>query len=180
MNNTRNNKIVRLGGGSDSSYVRPSKTLQDRLNQDQIEEKLRGYRLIGSSGDSGSVSEVPDIYSGGGRRITRDDLQLNSHVRYFTEIDGDRKFRMGGFVKKIDLDKNYMVLTNNTHSWCVDLKKATVYKKIDHNDFVNLEKKYLKLTEDHGNLQNNYVLLKNYVKKKLTPSANVKSSRPSR
>jgi hypothetical protein len=167
--NTKNNNIVRLGGSSDG-YARPSKTLQDRLSQDQIEEKLRGYRLLG--GDvSGGVT-------GGGNRIA-DELKPNAHVRYFTETDAGRKFRMGGFVKKIDANKNYMVLTNNTHSWCVDLNKATVYKKIDHDDFSNLEKKYVKLAEEHSALQNNYGLLKSFVKKKLAP-ATAKSSRPSR
>lgn len=126
------NKTVRFGGAADK-YVRPNKTFQDRLSDNQIEEKLRGYK------------QVADVF--------KENVPVNTHIRYFVKDDASKTklFRLGGFLKKLCPEKNYIVLTNNTHSWCVNVNTADIYKKIGYEDYVELER------------QNN--ILKSYVKK---------------
>ena len=54
-------------------------------------------------------------------------IPLNSHIRYFNITDDNQKqFRLGGYLKKVDLDKRYCVLTNNKQSWCVKIS-FTIY-----------------------------------------------------
>ena len=64
--------------GSDKSYKRPKKTMQEQLTAEEIAEKLQGYERVDD------INEVP----------------INTHLRYFTmEDDGKQVFRMGGFLQ---------------------------------------------------------------------------------
>ena len=137
-------KIVRLGG--DSNYVKPPKTLQERLTPKQIEEKLIGYRII---------------------NLNNETLEPKTHVRYFTISGKDKLFRLGGFVKQIDAEKKYIILTNNTHSWSVNLSKSIIYKKIDYSDYLdvvkenNLLKKYVKVYKEKNTSLKNTIAVYN-------------------
>jgi hypothetical protein len=120
-------KTIRLGG-SDDNYIRPTKTYQQNLNENQIKEKLMEYKRI----------DLIENYK---------NIPLNCHIRYFNITDNNQKqFRLGGYLKKVDLDKRYCVLTNNKQSWCVNLDKSILFKKIDYNDYKNIleENSYLK------------------------------------
>lgn len=131
MNSSRstgNNKIVRLGGGLDT-YIKPETTYQQNLSKEQIREKLKGYRRVD---------------------LATEDLPVDSHIRYFSSKDNKNLFRLGGFVKKYDKIKKYIVLTNNKNSWCVNCASSIIYKKIDYEDYQKLEKEN--------------ILLKKYVK----------------
>jgi len=118
ISSNKNTKIVRLGGGLDT-YIKPETTYQQNLSKEQIREKLKGYRRV----DLGS-----------------EDLAIDSHIRYFSSKDNKHLFRLGGFVKKYDKIKKYIVLTNNKNSWCVNCSNSIIYKKIDYEDYQKLEK----------------------------------------
>jgi len=138
------NKIIRLGGANDN-YIRPEKTYQQNLNEKQIKEKLMEYKRIDLNENSKNIP-------------------LNSHIRYFNITDNNQKqFRLGGYLKKVDLDKRYCVLTNNKQSWCVNLDRSILFKKIDYSDYKNLleENSYLKSklaeTKDANSKLKNYI-----------------------
>lgn len=138
------NKITRLGGANDN-YIRPEKTYQQNLNEKQIKEKLMEYKRIDLNENSKNIP-------------------LNSHIRYFNITDNNQKqFRLGGYLKKVDLDKRYCVLTNNKQSWCVNLDRSILFKKIDYSDYKNLleENSYLKSklaeTKDANSKLKNYI-----------------------
>ena len=109
---------------TNTGYVRPQFTYQDRLSTDDIKEKLNGYKQI----------KCPS------------ELQLNNHIRYFsTDSDGNKKFRLGGFVDTINLEKGYITLRNNKNAtWSVQLKTSTIYKKLSKEEFVNTIKESVK------------------------------------
>ena len=138
------NKTIRLGGANDN-YIRPEKTYQQNLNEKQIKEKLMEYKRIDLTENSKNIP-------------------LNSHIRYFNITDNNQKqFRLGGYLKKVDLDKRYCVLTNNKQSWCVNLDRSILFKKIDYSDYKNIleENSYLKSklaeTKDANSKLKNYI-----------------------
>jgi len=141
-----NNKTIRLGGSNDN-YIRPNKTYQENLNENQIREKLREYKRI---------------------NLLEDDVPTNSHIRYFNVTENNQKqFRLGGYLKKIDLDKRYCVLTNNKQSWCVNLDKSIQFKKIDYQDYKLLQEENNKLKNKLFEIKDANTKLKNYINSKL-------------
>lgn len=104
-------KTVRI---SNDGYQRPKNTIQDRLTEAEIQEKLEDY------------VEVEDIGK----------VPMNSHIRYFvTEVDkktGQKKrlFRMGGMLTNKDHPDKFVILSNGRVSWSVQVNKATFYKKL--------------------------------------------------
>ena len=93
------NKTKRLS--RDSAYVRPKKTYQDSLSADEIREKLKEYK---------KVSDIRKVIIG-------------THMRYFVK-DKDTKssvFRLGGFLTKFGEDYKYVILSNGTISWSVQV-----------------------------------------------------------
>uniref|UniRef100_A0A6C0M0Z9 Uncharacterized protein n=1 Tax=viral metagenome TaxID=1070528 RepID=A0A6C0M0Z9_9ZZZZ len=104
-------KTVRL---SNDGYQRPKNTMQERLSEAEIQEKLEDYVEVEE------ISKVP----------------LNSHIRYFiTDVDqktGEkkRKFRMGGILTNKDHADKFIILSNGKVSWSVQVNKATFYKKL--------------------------------------------------
>ena len=99
---------------------------QDNLSPDEIKEKLEEYK------------RVDDINT----------VALNSHLRYFiiNEKNGDKQFRLGGFLTKIDKEKGYVVLSNGQLSWSVQMKNSIFFKKMT---FQELKKE---LVEDVGKI----------------------------
>lgn len=141
-----NNKTVRLGGSNDS-YIRPNKTYQENLNENQIREKLKEYKRV---------------------NLLEDDIALNSHIRYFNITESNQKqFRLGGYLKKVDLNKKYCVLTNNKQSWCVNLDKSVLFKKIDYEDYKVMQEENSKLKNKLLEIKDANSKLKNYINSKL-------------
>ena len=100
---------------TETNYQRPKETLQDKLNKNDIKKMLKNYKEISS------FSDVP----------------LSSHLRYFSNVDGEMKFRTGGnLINKNNADK-YVVLSNGKVTWSVDTKKSIFYKEITHEDIVD-------------------------------------------
>jgi len=85
----------------DTSYVRPKKTVQDIMSNEEIKEKLQGYE---------KVNDIKKVIIG-------------SHLRYFAPSKDSNKpvFRLGGFLTKFGDDYKYIVLSNGTLSWSVQL-----------------------------------------------------------
>lgn len=106
------NKTDRLSNSQ--NYKRPQKTIQDTLTPAQIKEKLGGYLKVDS------ISTVP----------------LNSHVRYFSlATDPKTKelkqmFRLGGFLTNKDNCDEYVILSNGTKSWSVQVGTSIFYRKL--------------------------------------------------
>jgi len=119
---------------------------QDKLSPEDIKEKLEEYK------------KVEDITK----------VSLNAHLRYFTinEKTGDKQFRLGGFLNKIDNDKGYVVLSNGTLSWSVQIKNSIFFKKMSFQELrkeivENVEKLYI---EEIKNLKNENKKLKDTLK----------------
>jgi len=103
----------------DSNYQRPKKTYQDKLTPDQIEEKLEEYIKVDD------ITKVP----------------LNSHMRYFTlnKKTNKKEFRLGGFLTNRDNPDKYVILSNGSISWSVQVDNSIFFKKMTIKD---LKKEY--------------------------------------
>lgn len=98
---------------SKDNYNRPKHTIQDKMTEEEIDEKLEDY------------IEITDIKK----------VPINSHIRYFTLIPDDKgqlkkSFRLGGFLKNKDNADKYIILTNNSVSWTVQIDTSILYRKM--------------------------------------------------
>ena len=124
---------------------KPKTTYQDKLTPKEIKEKLEEYK------------KVDDIST----------VSLNAHLRYFTVNDkGEKQFRLGGFLTKIDIEKGYVVLSNGKLSWSVQLKNTIFFQKMTFQELKkelkeDIEKKY---KEDLRVLKDENKKLKNALK----------------
>ena len=50
------------------------------------------------------------------------------------EKTGEKQFRLGGFLTKIDKQKGYVVLSNGNLSWSVQLKNSIFFKKMSFQE----------------------------------------------
>lgn len=137
---------------SDTEYTKKGKSLQQSLSPNEIKEKLQEY------------VQLDNI----------DDVQLNSHIRYFT-IDkktGKKQFRLGGFLTKID--KDYVVLSNGRLSWSVQKNNSIFFKKMSYNELKEeliekisnkFEKKIINLEKENETLKNTLKDIKRTIKK---------------
>ena len=116
-NNFKTKRLTKDNNKSQNSY-------QNSLSPKEIKEKLEEYK------------RVEDIKS----------LSLNTHLRYFSinPKTGEKQFRLGGFLTKIDATKGYVVLSNGQLSWSVQLANTIFFKKMT---FQELKKE---LVEDIG------------------------------
>lgn len=97
----------------DTSYKAPEKTYQSTLTKEDIKKNLIDYVKV----DSKDVSKIP----------------LSTHIRYFTTNPKTNKteFRLGGNLTKHGDNNQYIVLSNGTFSWSVQLGNSTIYKKLN-------------------------------------------------
>ena len=128
-----------------SSYTGPrnDNSYQSKLNEDDIEERLKLYKKI-------SADDIPK-------------LPLNiTHIRYFSVTKDDKgkkvkKFRLGGFLVNKDKSDKYIILTNKGISWSVDTQKSILYRKLNDNE---IQQTIEEQTEIAGNenkkLKDNY------------------------
>ena len=117
-------KFIRLGGSNDSYSSENKQPLQQNLTQDEIDEYLKDYLKLSSKNLFEKVKEIP----------------LNTHLRYYSvKENGEKLFRLGGFLKKVDPNGRYIILANKDNkSWSVNLEKSVLYKKITSTDYFNL------------------------------------------
>lgn len=125
-------KTIRLGN---DKYDRPKNTIQERLTDAEIKEKLDNY------------IEVEDMSK----------VSVGSHIRYFvTEVnkktgETTRKFRLGGTLTNKDNADKYVILSNGRVSWSVQVGSASFYKKMTldelkevHDEVIALYKEKIK------------------------------------
>jgi len=128
---------------SKDNYNRPKYTIQDKMTEEEIEEKLADY------------IEVEDILK----------VPIGSHIRYYTLIpgkDGELKkaFRLGGQLKNKDNADKYIILSNGTVTWTVQIDTSILYRKMtideikeDYENIIKeLEETNLQLKKDNKKL----------------------------
>jgi hypothetical protein len=120
---------------SKDGYKRPKHTLQDKLTEEEIEEKLEDY------------IEVEDIKK----------VPVNSHLRYYTLIPDDKGnlkkiFRLGGQLKNKDNADTYIILTNGKVTWSVQCDTAIFYRKMTIDE---IKEDYENIIEDLENTISN-------------------------
>ena len=91
-----------------TNYQRPKQTYQENLTKQEIKEQLKDYK------------ECNDITM----------LSIGCHVRYFSMDPQTKKklFRLGGTINKIDPEYRFIILTNGTVSWSVQISNTTFWK----------------------------------------------------
>ena len=111
-----NNKSNRLGN-IDDVFIRPKKTVQDKLTPNEIKNLLGGYVEI----------------------KTARDLPRNTHIRYFSIMDdGKRVFRTGGYLINNKEYEKYIVLSNGNKTWSVNTQKSILFKKLSTEDITEV------------------------------------------
>lgn len=119
----------------DTGYVRPKKTFQDSLSADEIKEKLKEYKR---------VSDIRKVIIG-------------THIRYFTK-DKDTKtsvFRLGGFLSKFGEDYKYIILSNGTVSWSVQINGLNdIWAKMNSKEILKTAETEV---EEQSNVQKHVV-----------------------
>lgn len=120
-----------------TTYQRPAQTYQDNLSKQQIKEQLKDYK------------ECSDITN----------LSVGCHVRYFsTDLKTKKKlFRLGGSVNKIDPEYRFIILSNGTVSWSVQIANTTFWKKLTELEYKEELKAEIKkeiMTEDADTVSN--------------------------
>jgi len=114
----------------DVNYNPPEKTYQSTLNEEDIASKLVDYSRVRGT----------DIF----------DVPLGTHIRYFSvdQKTGRKQFRMGGTLTKIGDNKEYIVCSNGTFTWTVQLANSILYKKLSPEELaVKIKKSVMKTTE---------------------------------
>ncbi len=160
------------GGVKDKPKITYQKSYQDTMTAKQIAQKLEGY------------VEVIDISK----------VAIKTHLRYFSlRKDSqtgrvEKKFRIGGFLKKKDQSDKYVILTNNTASWSVDTKKSIFYRKMKNTEVAqtyetkikDMKRENKKLKQKLEKLQKKYDKLKKIESKTKSRSKKSKDKRRSR
>jgi len=137
----------------DTTYKKTTKSYQDKLSPDEIKKKLEEYK---------QVDNIKNV-------------SLNSHLRYFSfnPKTGKKQFRLGGFLTKID--KDYVILSNGTLSWSVQINHSVFFQKLTFSDLKQeltekisnkYEKKIEKLNEENKNLRDTLKIIKKQLKNK--------------
>jgi hypothetical protein len=117
-----NNKTKRIT--KTDRYNRPEKTYQETLTNQDIKEKLKEYK---------KVSNIRTV-------------SIGIHIRYFS-IDPKSKekiFRLGGTLNKIDPGGKYVILSNGSITWSVQILNAIFFQKMTDDEYKEELKKELK------------------------------------
>jgi hypothetical protein len=136
-NNEINNALLNIGKKNKNNIVKAAvekftnppknakkdiKTHTEQLSKEQIKELLEDY------------SQVTDI----------NNVCIGTHIRYFSKLNGENKFRMGGNLKLIE--KEYVILKNAVNvEWSVQIKDTTFFKKMTMKD---IKDEYENIIED--------------------------------
>ena len=129
-------------------------SIQKNLSPDEIKEKLEEYKIVDDMSKVG----------------------LNAHLRYFAvDKNGEKNFRLGGFLTKIDNDKGYCILSNGQLSWSVQINNSIFFQKMTFKELKeelteNIGKEYKDLVKslkkENKKLKETIIEIKNEIKKK--------------
>ncbi len=108
----------------DNGYNRPNKTYQETLSNQEIKEKLKEYK------------KVIDIRT----------VSIGTHIRYFSieSKTNEKIFRLGGTLNKVDPEGKYVVLSNGSVTWSVQIPNAIFFQKMTEAEIKEELKKELK------------------------------------
>tara|TARA_B110000908_G_C10265575_1_gene463560 strand:+ start:6309 stop:6728 length:420 start_codon:yes stop_codon:yes gene_type:complete len=130
------------------------KVIKNQLTDKEIKERLKEYIYVED------ISKV----------------NIGTHLRYFTiDKNGNKLFRLGGFLNKINMNDKYVVLGNNKLTWSVQMKTSKFYKKMSYRELkkkierkltIKFLKKIQELQKENDNLKNSLKELKKKKKKK--------------
>lgn len=84
-------------------------------------------------------------------------LEKGDEIIYFSKGSGNNKmiFRKGGYIKVIDTNKNYLILTNAGKNWSVQYKDNIIYRRSPKEMIAkNYEEKIKKKDEEIKELKN--------------------------
>jgi len=99
---------------NDKNY---KESIQAKMSSEDIANKLIDYERVSKE----------DIFK----------IPIGTHIRYFT-IDpktGKKQFRMGGVLSRYGDNNEYIILSNGTFSWSVQLNTSIIYKKLSPKEF---------------------------------------------
>jgi len=107
MNQTITKRLSR-----DTTYKPQDNTYQSSLSDVDIAKKLDDYERVKTS----------DIFK----------IPLGTHIRYFSinPKTGEKQFRLGGNLTKYGENGEYIICSNGTYSWSVQLSNSIIYKKL--------------------------------------------------
>jgi hypothetical protein len=106
------------------NYNRPKETYQDKLSNSEIKEKLKDYK---------KVSNIKNI-------------SIGTHLRYFS-VDpksSEKHFRLGGNLNKIDPEGRYVILSNGSINWSVQIPNSIFFQKMTEDEYKEEIKKEIK------------------------------------
>jgi hypothetical protein len=126
----------------DKSYKKKGKSYQESLSPAEIKKKLEEY------------SQVDDISK----------VEIGTHIRYFTfnPETGEKQFRLGGFLSKIDSNMKFIICQNGSFSWSVQINTAVFFRKMSFSELKDeiisktekkFEKKISKLKDENKKLK---------------------------
>lgn len=92
---------------SESTYNRPAETYTEKLSVNEIKEKLADYVKVDN------IKDVP----------------IGTHLRYFIVKNGNKLFRLGGFLLKNNGLPKYIILSNGDKTWSVQTKDTIFFRK---------------------------------------------------
>jgi hypothetical protein len=131
------------------NYTRPEKTFTDNLSKEEIEKRLEDYE------------KVDDMFK----------VPLGVHMRYFTtdKNTGEKVFRMGGQLHHNKGLPKYVMLSNGTTQWSVQMENSIFFRKMTGDEIKEgykeemqiLKDKYEKLKEKYEKTQNELKKYKN-------------------
>jgi hypothetical protein len=140
------NDIITKRLSRDTTYKKKQGSYQENLSPKEIKEKLQEYK---------QVNNIMDV-------------ALNTHLRYFTvnKNTGEKQFRLGGFLSKIDPDGKYVILNNKSLSWSVQIKTSIFFQKMSFTELKQelTEKIYSKFENDLKKLKEENKLLKETIR----------------
>ena len=107
----------------DTTYKPPDNTYQSSLSDVDIAKKLEDYSRVKTS----EIFKIP----------------IGTHIRYFTinPKTGEKQFRLGGNLTKYGENGEYIVCSNGTFSWSVQLSNSIIYKKLSIAELKENQKK---------------------------------------
>ena len=137
----------------DTTYKKKEKSYQEKLSPKEIKKKLEEY------------SQVDNIT----------DVDVGTHLRYFTfnPNTGEKQFRLGGFLSKIDKDLRFVILQNGTFSWSVQINNTVFFRKMNFSELKDeliekiskkFEKQVMKLKLENKNLKETLKEIKKQLK----------------
>jgi hypothetical protein len=107
----------------DVNYKAQEKTYQSSLTDSEIAKKLTDYTRVKSN----DIIKIP----------------LGTHIRYFTinPKTGEKQFRLGGTLNKCVITDGYIICSNGTFSWSVQIANSIIYKKLTPDELKETVKK---------------------------------------